>query len=181
MGNRVPSDFARKAGEILRSTKSIEERLREFSGELSAWLGGGTVSVLLFDRDSEDFYIRTSTLRTTPGAPEFHFPAEGTLEELSLAERRPIVLSEEKRPENSRRRGTDLMFAILSSGEPTGALVAPTVPEGEVPEEKLGVVTDAAVLRSDAVGVSLREESAALRMTKIAAINEAGINIISTL
>jgi len=43
------------------------------------------------------------------------------------------------------------------------------------------VVTDAAVLLSDAVGVSLREESAALRMTKIAAINEAGINIISTL
>jgi diguanylate cyclase (GGDEF)-like protein len=31
------------------------------------------------------------------------------------------------------------------------------------------------------VGASLREESAALRMTKIAAINEAGINIISTL
>jgi hypothetical protein len=79
MGNRVPSDFARKAGEILRSAKPIEERLREFSAELSAWLGGGTVSVLLFDRDSEDFYVRTSTLRLTRGAPEFHFPAEGTL------------------------------------------------------------------------------------------------------
>jgi diguanylate cyclase (GGDEF)-like protein len=181
MGNRVPFDFARKAGEILRSTKPIEERLRDFSGELSAWLGGGTVSILLFDRDSEDFYVRTSTLRVTPGAPEFHFPAEGTLEELSLAERRPIVLSEGKRPENSRRRGTVLMFPLLSSGEPNGVLVVQTVTEGEIPEEKLSVVTDAAVLLSDAVGVSLREESAALRMTKIAAINEAGINIISTL
>src|SRR5512141_3331343 len=103
MGSRVPADFARKAGEILRSTKPIDERLREFSGELSALLGGGTVSVLLFDRDSEDFYLRTSTLRMTPGAPEFHFPAEGTLEELSLAERRPMILSEVQRPENSRR------------------------------------------------------------------------------
>jgi GAF domain-containing protein len=42
-------------------------------------------------------------------------------------------------------------------------------------------VSEAATLLSDSVGVSLREESAALRMTKIAAINEAGINIISTL
>jgi diguanylate cyclase (GGDEF)-like protein len=181
MGDRVPSDFARKAGEILRSAKPIEERLREFSGELSAWLGGGSVSVLLFDRDSEDFYVRTGTLRVTPGAPEFHFPAEGTLEELSLAERRPIVLSEGKRPENSRRRGTVLMFPLLSSGEPNGVLVVQAVTEAEIPEEKLSAVADAAALLSDAVGVSLREESAALRMTKIAAINEAGINIISTL
>jgi len=174
----VPDDFTRKAGEILRSAKPIEERLREFSGELSAWLGGGTVSVLLFDRDSEDFYVRTSTHRVTPGAPEFHFPAEGTLEELSLAEHRPIILSEGKRPESSRKRGTVLMFPLLSSGEPNGVLVVQTVSEGEFPEEKRSVVTDAAVLPSDAVGVSLREESAALRMTKIAAINEAGINTI---
>jgi len=73
------------------------------------------------------------------------------------------------------------MFPLLSSGEPNGVLVVQTVSEAEFPEEKLSVVTDAAVLLSDAVGVSLREESAALRMTKIAAINEAGINIISTL
>src|SRR5512134_3353837 len=137
MGNRVAFDFARKAGEILRAAKPIEERLREFSCEVSAWLGGGTVSVLLFDRDSEDFYVRTSTLRTAPGVPEFHFPAEGTLEELSLAERRPIVLSEGKRPESSRRRGTVLMLPLLSSGEPNGVLVVQTVSEGEIPEEKL--------------------------------------------
>jgi len=177
----VPADFARKAGEILRSAKPIEERLREFSMELSAWMGGGTVSVLLFDRDSEDFYLRSSTLRVAPGAPEHHFAAEGTIEELALAERRPVVLSEGTRPANSRRRGTVLMFPLLSSGEPNGVLVLHTVTEVEIPEERLSALADAASLLSDAVGVSLREESAALRMTKIAAINEAGINIISTL
>src|SRR5659263_528341 len=86
MESSVPREFSKKAGEILRSAKPIEERLREFSGELSAWLGGGTVSVLLFDRDSEDFYVRTSTLRVTPGAPEFHFPAEGTLSLIHISE-----------------------------------------------------------------------------------------------
>jgi len=181
MSNKVPSDFARKAGEILRSAKPIEERLREFSFELSAWLGGGVVSVLLFDRDSEDFYVRTGTRSVAPGAPEVHFPAEGTLEELSLAERRPIVLSEGARPENSRRRGTVLMFPLLSSGDSNGVLVVQAVTAEEIAGEKISAIADAAALLSDAVGVSLREESAALRMTKIAAINEAGINIISTL
>jgi len=73
------------------------------------------------------------------------------------------------------------MFPLLSSGEPNGVLVLQTVTEVAIPEERLSALADAAVLLSDAVGVSLREESAALRMTKIAAINEAGINIISTL
>jgi len=177
----MPEDFVRKAGEILRSGKPIEERLREFSGAVSGWMGGGKVSVLLFDRDSEDFYVRTTTMRTMPGSPEHHFAAEGTLEELALAERRPLILTEGGRVPAARRRGTVLIFPLCSSGEPNGVLVVQAVTVDEIPEERLAAVADAAALLSDAVGVSLREESAALRMTKIAAINEAGINIISTL
>ena len=168
----MPYDFSKKAGEILRSSKPIEERLREFSGELSAWMGGGTVSVLLFDRESEDFYVRTSTLRVTPGVPEFHFPAEGTLEELSLTERRPIVLSERKRPENSRRRGTVLMFPLLSSGEPNGVLVVQTVTGEEITEEKLSVVTDAAVLLSHEIAREIEDQLENPGQIKVTVIRE---------
>ncbi len=177
----MAADFARKAGEILRSGKAIEERLKEFSDAVSGYLGGGVVSVLLFDRDSEDFHIRTSTLRGVPGIPEFHFPAEGTLEELSLLEKRPLVLAERDRPQGSRRQGTVLMFPLVSNGDPNGVLVVHAVTGEGVREEQLAALADAATLLSDSVGASLREESAALRMTKIAAINEAGVNIISTL
>ena len=175
------ADFAKKAGEILRTGKPIEERLREFSDAVSGYLGGGSVSILLFDRDSEDFYVRTTTLRMAPAVPEIHFSAEGTLEELALAERRPVVLSERDVPSGSRRRGTVLLFPLVSSGEPNGVLVVHAVTESEIPDARLSALTDAATWLSEAVGVSLREESATLRMTKIAAINEAGVNIISTL
>jgi len=175
------ADFAKKAGEILRTGKPIEERLREFSDAVSGYVGGGSVSILLFDRDSEDFYVRTTTLRMAPAVPEIHFSAEGTLEELALAERRPVVLSERDVPAGSRRRGTVLLFPLVSSGEPNGVLVVHAVTESEIPDARLSALTDAATWLSEAVGVSLREESATLRMTKIAAINEAGVNIISTL
>ena len=46
---------------------------------------------------------------------------------------------------------------------------------------RMDALREASILLSDSVAVSLREESAAQRMTKIAAINEAGVNIISTL
>jgi len=139
------------------------------------------VSVLLFDRDSEDFYVRTSTLRVQPLAPEVHFASEGTLEELALAERRPLILEERLPPPGSKRQGTVMILPLVSSGEPYGVLVAQTASEAGVPEDRQGALVDASTLLSDAVGSSLREESAALRMTKIAAINEAGVNIISTL
>ena len=177
----MPADFVKRAGEILRSGKPIEERLQEFSAAVSAYVGGGAASVLLFDRDSEDFYLRTTTLRMTPALPEIHFAAEGTLEELALAEHRSVVLSERDPPPGSRRRGTMLLFPLVSSGESNGVLVVHAVTEEEIPDARLAALGDAATWLSEAVGASLREESAALRMTKIAAINEAGVNIISTL
>ena len=177
----MPASLVRKAGEILRSGKPIEDRLREFSGAVSAFVGGGTVSVLLFDRDSDDFFVRTSTLRVAPSAPELRFASEGTLEELALAERRPIVLEEKDPPAGTRRHGSVLMFPLLFSGEPNGVLVVHAVTGTGLPEAHASALSDAATLLSDSVGASLREESALLRMTKIAAINEAGVNIISTL
>ncbi|MEW6721029.1 MAG: diguanylate cyclase [Thermodesulfobacteriota bacterium] len=173
--------FTGRAGDILRSAKPIEERLRELCGEVSSYVGGGVVSVLLFDRDSEDFFVRSSTQRPHPSAPEIHFASEGTLEELALAERRPIVLEERMPPPGSRRQGAVLILPLVSTGESHGVFVVHSVSEGGIAGDQREALLEVSKVLSDAVGASLREESAALRMTKIAAINEAGVNIISTL
>jgi diguanylate cyclase (GGDEF)-like protein len=177
----MPAEFLKKAGEILRSGKPIEERLREFTAAVAAFLSGGVSSVLLFDRDTEDFYLRSTTLRYTPPPETLHFSSTGTVEDLALRERRVVTLSEIHRAPGSRLRGDMVFFPLVSSDEPLGVLaIQLTSPDG-IPPERAEALGDAAALLSDSVGVSLREESAALRMTKIAAINEAGINIISTL
>jgi diguanylate cyclase (GGDEF)-like protein len=177
----VTTEFAKRAGEILRSGQPIEDRLREFSDTVSAYVGGGPVFVLLFDRDSEEFFLRMTTLRVEPSPQDIHFSAEGTLEELALVERRPVVLAERDLPPGSRRRGTVMLFPLVFSGEPYGVMVVHAVSEVDLPDARLAALSEASTWLSEAVGASLREESAALRMTKIAAINEAGVNIISTL
>src|SRR4030065_2164270 len=89
----MPREFVKQAGEILRSGKPIEERLREFTTAIGAFLSGGVSSVLLFDRDSEDFYLRSTTVRYTPSPEIFHFSSAGTGEDLALRGRRVGTLS----------------------------------------------------------------------------------------
>jgi GGDEF domain-containing protein/putative methionine-R-sulfoxide reductase with GAF domain len=177
----MPAEFVKHAAEILRSGKPVEERLREFTAAVGALLPGGVTSVLLFDRDTEDFYLRTTTLRYTPSPETFHFSSAGTVEDLALRERRVVTLSEVHRAPGSRLRGDMVFFPLVSSDEPLGVLAIQLTSADGISPERVAALDEAAVLLSDSVGMSLREESAALRMTKIAAINEAGINIISTL
>jgi len=177
----MPADYLRKVGEILRSGKPIEERLREFCHATGEFLPGAVSSILLFDRDTEDFYLRTTTLRVSPAAQVVHHSSTGTIEDLALRERRSITLCEVHRTTDSRLRGEMFFFPLVSADEPLGVLVIQSVSESGVAAEKTGVLGEAVLLLSDSVGVSLREETASQRMTKIAAINEAGINIISTL
>ncbi len=177
----MPADFVKKAGEILRSGKSIEDRLREFTAAVGEFLPGGISTILLFDRDTEDFYLRATTMRLAPSQETVHFSSTGTIENLALREQRVVTLAEVHRPAASRMRGDMMFFPLVSAGQPLGVLTVQVASSGGISPERVEALAEAAPLLSDSVGVSLREESAALRMTKIAAINEAGINIISTL
>jgi GGDEF domain-containing protein len=177
----MPDDYLRKVGEILRSAKPIEERLREFCEATGEFLPGVVSSILLFDRDTEDFYLRSTTLRVSPAAQVVHHSSAGTIEDLALRERRSITLCEVHRSADSRFRGEMFFFPLISADDPLGVLVVQSVSENGVAEGKTAALGEAVLLLSDSVGVSLREETTAQRMTKIAAINEAGINIISTL
>ena len=177
----MPGDYVRRVGEILRSGKPIEERLREFCEATGEWIPGAVSSILLFDRETEDLYLKTTTLRVSPPAQVVHYSSAGTIEDLALRERRPITLSEVDRPADSRFLGEMFLFPLLSTDDPLGVLVIQSVSQSGVAKEKTEALGEAALLLSDSVGASLREETTAERMTKIAAINEAGINIISTL
>ncbi len=177
----MPADYLRKVGEILRSGKPIEERLRDFCLATGEILPGAVSTILLFDRDTEDFYLRTTTLRMSPSAQVIHHSSAGTIEDLALRERRTITLCEVHRSADSRFRGEMFFFPLISADEPLGVLVIQSVSDNGVAAEWTASLGEAALLLSDSIGVSLREETTAQRMTKIAAINEAGINIISTL
>jgi hypothetical protein len=132
----MPADYLRRIGDILRSGKPIEERLREFCQETGGFLPGSVSSILLFDRDTEDFYLRTTTLRVSPASQVVHHSAAGTIEDLSLRERRPITLCEVHRSADSRLRGEMFFFPLVSVDEPLGVLLIQSVSQNGVPAEK---------------------------------------------
>ncbi|MCL2103288.1 MAG: diguanylate cyclase [Syntrophorhabdaceae bacterium] len=173
--------FISKAGDILRSGKPIEESLKEWCDSVSDFIGEGIVSVLLFDQDSDDFFIKASTCKFRYNIPEIYFASKGSLEKLALTERRAIVLEERVFPDESRRRGAAMMVPLFSQNEPIGVLVLHAVSESGLSRKRQFVISEVAKFLADVVGSSIREESVALRMTKMSAINEAGINIVSTL
>ncbi len=177
----MSSDFLRKIGEILRSGKAIEERLRLATQELGTFVPGGVATVYLYDRESEDFYLKSTTLKLPPSTTSFQYQGTGTVEELALKEKRAVALSEARRPDGSRLRAEIQVHPLVSADDPLGILLLQSVSEQGIPLALVEEISEAVGLLSDALRASLREESTALRMTKIAAINEAGINIISTL
>jgi diguanylate cyclase (GGDEF)-like protein len=177
----MPADFLKKSLELLRTGRPIEDRLRDFTALVGTFAPGARVSVLLFDRESDDFFLRATNLRLPPNQQELQFGARGTVAAMSLGEGRPLTLSEVNRTPGARSRGEMLFLPLSFGGEPVGVLAVESVSANGILKERAEPLAEAAALLSDAVGASLREESTALRMTKIAAINEAGVNIISTL
>jgi diguanylate cyclase (GGDEF)-like protein len=177
----MPADFIRKSGELLRAGRPIDERLRDFTGLIGRFAPGVHASILLFDRESDDFFLRATTLRLPPNQQSFQFGAKGTVASLVLRENRPMMLSEVNRPAGSVVRGEMLFQPLLFAGEPVGVLAVESGSGISRLKDFANTLADVASLLGDAVGSSLREESTALRMTKLAAISEAGVNIISTL
>ncbi|MCL1925641.1 MAG: diguanylate cyclase [Syntrophorhabdaceae bacterium] len=173
--------FVSNVGDILRSGKPIEDRLKDWCVAVSGFVGGGVISVLLFDQDSEDFFIKFSNRKIREKTSGIHFSSKGTLERLALTERRSIVLEERNPPKEGCRQGAAMVVPLISYEEPVGVLVMHTVTESGFSQERQSAIYEATKLLGDVVGSSLREESVNQRMTKIAAINEAGVNIISTL
>ncbi|HEY3489673.1 MAG TPA: diguanylate cyclase [Candidatus Deferrimicrobiaceae bacterium] len=177
----MSSEFLRKSGEMLRSGRAIEERLCDFTGLVGSHVPGAHATVLLFERESDDFLLRATSLRLPANRQDLQFGARGTVAGLALRERRPLLLSEINRAAGAHGRGEMIFLPLLFAGDTIGVLAVESVADNGALKECADTLAEAAAILSEALGASLREESASLRMTKIAAINEAGVNIISTL
>ena len=177
----MAAEFLRKVGELLRAGRAIEDRLQDFTTLVGTYAPGAHATVLLFDRESDDFILRATSLRLPAKQMDLQFGARGTVAALALSERRPLLLSEINRTAGAHGRAEMIFLPLLSAGDSIGVLAVESASENGTMKDRADTLAEAAAMLSDSLGASLREESTALRMTKIAAINEAGVNIISTL
>lgn len=177
----MAQSFLARAKEIIRSSGSIDSKIEEYTGHLSAFLDGSVVSIILFDKEVEEFFLRSSTLKYKAGPETVRYSSHGTVDALSLVEKRVISLKEVNRPSESRLKAEYFAYPMIAMGEMVGVVSIQTVSDDGLPHEKLKALQETVDLLSDVISVSIKEETISQRMTKIAAINEAGVNIISTL
>ncbi|NIO15770.1 MAG: diguanylate cyclase [Deltaproteobacteria bacterium] len=174
-------DFQNKSKEIIRSSSSIDIKIKEFTDLISKFLDNSVVSVLLFDREVDEFFLRGSTIRYQGGVDAVRFSASGTVDALSLVEKRVVSMREVNRPADSRLKAEYHAFGLNTMGEMLGVVSVQSVSERGLPPEKIAAAGEAINQLADVVSIAIKEETVSERMTKIAAINEAGVNIISTL
>lgn len=174
-------DFQARSKEIFRSSSSIDAKIRDFTDVLSKFLDDSVISVLLFDREVDEFFLRSSTLRYQSGIDAVRYSASGTVDALSIVEKRVVSMREVNRPADSRLKAEYHAFALNAMGEMLGVVSVQNISETGLDPEKVAAAGEAINQLADVVSIAIREETISERMTKIAAINEAGVNIISTL
>ncbi|RMG60041.1 MAG: diguanylate cyclase [Deltaproteobacteria bacterium] len=177
----MPDDFRQRAKEVLRSSDPLDGKIRSFTTLLSEFLDNALVSILLFDGEVEEFFIRGTTARFEGGFDGIRYSAGGTVDYLSLVEKRPVSLREVNRPADSRLRAEYYAFPMTYGGDLIGVVQVQHVGEEGADEGKLKQVEESVGDLAGVVAMAIKEETISQRMTKIAAINEAGVNIISTL
>jgi diguanylate cyclase (GGDEF)-like protein len=174
-------DFQVRSKEIIRSSDSIDSKIKEFTESLSKFLDNSVVSVLLFDKEVDEFFLRSTTLRYQGGIDAVRYSASGTVDALSIVEKRVVSMREVNRPADSRLKAEYHAFALNTMGEMLGVVSVQCISEAGLDPAKIAAAEESINQLADVVSIAIKEETISERMTKIAAINEAGVNIISTL
>lgn len=177
----MAQDFQNKAKELVRSSSSIEKKIKEFTHLISKFLYNSAVSIFLFDNEEDEFFLRSSTLCYQGRLDEIRVSASRTVVELSILEKRVVSMREVNRPPGSHLKGEYHAFAIFAKGEMLGVVSIQCISETGLEQGKLDAAGEAINQLADAISIELKEEMVSRRLTKIEAISEAGVNIIQTL
>ncbi len=168
-------EAVREVRTILGSKRPLGERLGEFCRFAAGRLGGGIASVYLWDPESEDLRLSATSLDNGGGlgGGEYRIlPGQGIDGEVART-REPALL-----------RGADggLAYASLPlvAGDALAGVLAlqagSDAPRGRAAEE---ILLELAAAAAEEIVQSEREARIAARARKVAAINEAGIRMVS--
>lgn len=177
--NKRPAVRAADITEMLRTSRPVDLKIQDFALLLSEFLDGAIVQVFLFDRELGDFFVRGSTVRLRTRGEVLRSPPEGTILGLCMSERRSVFMREVTRPVGSVVQAEKSLFPLLTGEECLGVVsIEHTSSQGLNPvrvDYTRRFVQDLAIFLDEV----RREDSQSLRMTRLSAISEAGVTLIS--
>ena len=178
---RTMGEFDRDIEELTGATREAGNFLPAFTRALSLFLDGSIVAVHLYDEEDEEFILRGSTPRLHLEGEELRFRAEKTLPGLAVAEHRTVSLCEDPGVRGGKLRAEEHVFPLEAGGRSLGAVTVTQVAAERLSPVRLDRARRG-ILRVAAVLDRIRgEEALARRMSRLSAINEFGVVLVSAL
>lgn len=156
----------------------IEERLNRVCKIISENFSQSVCSIYLFDKNTRELSLKASSLKSFSSSNRFMIRLEEGIDGWAANEQEVVILKEYPSLD-SRANKAFMSIPLISEGEITGVMNLQLISHRGLSEEEEALIRDICRHLSEAIKSAQKEDSANLRATKIEAINEAGINILS--
>jgi GGDEF domain-containing protein len=171
--------FESEISRILKSAETVDLRVQRFTGQLSEFLENSSVSVYLYEPEARQLFLKSTSRKITFDGKALRFSADGTIPSVAIHEKRSLSLQEIKRPEGSSMEADYHVFPMREEEVMLGVVTIEHVAPKNLGVVHLDVARRAVKQLSGIVGKAKSDAELSMRMTKISAINEAGVTLVS--
>jgi diguanylate cyclase (GGDEF)-like protein len=162
----------------LSASQPLDEKLVQVCRTLSEHFSRSVCSIYLLDPDSHELSLRASNLKSFSPSFGHRIHLQEGIDGWAASEQEVVVLKEHP-PVDSGTNKTFMSIPLITDGRITGVMNIQLVSSQGLSEEEEAFLRDVGGHLSHAISSAQKEDHAYLRATRLEAINEAGINIVS--
>jgi len=174
-------EFGRDIDKLKGSARQLGASLSDFIRALSLFLDGSTVTTYFYDSEDDEFIFRGSTQRQRGNGEARRFGAGSTLPGLAIEEHRSVSLSENPGVKDGKLRAEKHVFPLEAGGRALGAVTITHIAPERLSPVRLDAARRGVLHFAEVLEKARSEEAAARRMSRLSAINEFGVILVSSL
>ena len=165
---------------ILRSDKPLEERLKQVCDSLSLFIPNLTCSIFLFDEYSKKLYIRASSTMSLRDRGGYRIGLNHGINGWVAKEKKAALLTDRDMLSPGFPRKFFIALPLVADNTLVGIMEAQLVsPIGLLPYQE-SFLKELTGPISETIRESLKDKKTYIRSTKLAVINEIGLEIVTT-
>jgi diguanylate cyclase (GGDEF)-like protein len=177
-GNAHTFQIWKEFNQILNAPGPLHERLLKVCRTISNHFRESVCSIYLFDKNSKELTLKASSIKDFTTSNHFRINLKEGIDGWAANEQEVVVLKDYPSLD-SRSKKAFMSIPLVSEGEINGIMNIQLISSQGLSEEEESLLRDIGRHLTDGVKSAQKEDSANMRATKIEAINEAGINILS--
>lgn len=168
----------KELNQILSSQATIEQRLSRVCKTISVHFQESVCSIYLFDRNTRELTLKASSLRNFNTSDQYKILLNEGLDGWAAKEQEVVILREHP-VLDARSKKAFMSIPLVAEGQITGVMNIQLISPRGLAEDEESLLREIGRNLSETVKSAQKEDSATQRATKMEAINEAGINILS--